>query len=193
MITQNKRMVRAHQRVFQRIPWQAFPFDERLTHVDSDSIIRDVLLQLRQLDPSIPLPGVFESAATDMHYVIVGYEQELPELVLYWFTHFTEEGDRGYRLYRISHFIDPSFNFRDYSYRFDLPEASMAQVYMHVFSRLNDWARLLELPYRYEVNLRDKYMGYQKNDDPIPIITREQAPLTRNVSFWEKLCARWCA
>lgn len=183
-----KNMIAAYQRVFQRLPWKAFPFDEKMMYTDEDSTIRDVLLQLRQLDPTTPLPAVFEGAATDLHYVMVGYEQQL---VLYWFTHFIQEGDRGYMLYRISHFIDPSFNFMDYSYRFDLPEASMAKVYMEVFSRLNDWARLLELPYRYEVDLRDEYMGYQKNADTAPILDKEEVPVSRNVSLWDKLRARW--
>ncbi|AUD06484.1 hypothetical protein [Spirosoma pollinicola] len=183
-----KSMIAAYQRVFQRVPWQAFPFDDNMMYADDDGIIRDVLLRLRQLDSSTPLPGVIESADTDLHYVIVGYEKEL---VLYWFTHFIQEGDRGYMLYRISHFIDPSFNFMDYGYRFDLPEASMAQVYMEVFSRLNDWARLLELPYRYEVELRDEYMGYQRNNDLSSILTTEDVPVVSNVSFWRKLWTRW--
>ena len=181
-------MIAAYQRIFQHVPWQAFPFDDKMMYADDDGTIRDVLLGLRQLDPTTPLPETIESAATDLHYVMVGYEKEL---VLYWFTHFIQEGDRGYMLYRISHFIDPSFNFMDYSYRFDLPEASMAKVYMEVFSRLNDWARLLDLSYRYEVELRDGYMGYQKNFDSSSITAKEDTPVASNVSFWRRLWTRW--
>lgn len=183
-----KHMIAVYQRVFQGLPWQAFPFDERMMYTGDDGIIRNTLLQLHQLDSTTPLPGVFESAATDLHYVMVGYEQQL---VLYWLTHFIQEGDRGYMLYRISQFIDPAFNFMDYSYRFKLPEASLAKVYMDVFSRLNDWARLLELPYRYEVELRDEYMGYQKNFDSSPMKANERVPVVGNVSFWRRLWAHW--
>lgn len=183
-----KHMIAAYQRVFQGLPWQAFPFDERMMYTGNDGIIRDALLQLHQLDSTTPSPEAFESAATDLHYVMVGYEQQL---VLYWLTHFIQEGDRGYMLYRISQFIDPSFNFIDYSYRFRLPEASLAKVYMEVFSRLNDWARLLELPYRYEVELRDDYMGYQKNVDSSPVKAKEMVPVVDNISIWRRLWTHW--
>lgn len=145
---------------------------------------------MRELDPSVPLPKTFESAATATYYVVVGYDKEL---VLHWLRHFDRVGDRGYILYRISHFTDPDFNFMDYNHQFGLPESSMAQVYMQVSSRLNDWARSLELPYRYEVSLQEGYMGYQENNDSIPIIDQQRAPLTRNASLWKKLIALWRA
>lgn len=181
-------MIAAYRGVFQHLSWQALPFGEKLIYTEDDACIRATLLKLRQLDPTTPLPAVFESTATDLHYVMVGYEQQL---VLYWFTHYSQPGDTGYRLYRIDHLIDPTFNFLAYGHQFDLPEASMAKVYMEVFSRLNDWARLLELPYRYEVDLREGYMGYAKNLDPVTRLVQEKQPALSPISLWRRLWTRW--
>jgi hypothetical protein len=183
-----KKRIVSYQQVFKHLPWQAFPFDDRTVYAHDDALIRDVLRRLRQLDPATPLPAVMESADTDLHYVLVGYDKDL---VLYWFTYFIQEGDQGYMLYRINHFIDPSFNFMDYGHRFNLPETSMAKVYMDVFSRLNDWARLLELPYRFEVEVRDEYMGYQKNNDQAPILAKAKVYRVDKSSFWDRLWTGW--
>jgi hypothetical protein len=130
-----KKRIVSYQQVFKHLSWKAFPFDNRTVYTDDDNLIRDVLKRLHQLDPSTPLTAVMEIADTDWHYVMVSYEEDL-ELVMYWFTHFGQEGDKGYMLYRISHFIDPSFNFIDYGHQFNLPDASMVKVYMDVYSRL---------------------------------------------------------
>ena len=63
----------------------------------------------------------------------------------------------------------------------------MAAFYMDVFSRLNEWARLLDLPYRYEVELRDEYMGFEQVDKPSRVFPEPETSPTRTRSFWRRL------
>ncbi|AUD06143.1 hypothetical protein [Spirosoma pollinicola] len=180
-------LISVYRRVWQSVRWQPYPFDENMVYTSDDTVIENVLVRLNQLNPaSNPHPSVMEKMATDaeVHYIVVGYDEEM---ILYWFTYFLKVGDSGYRLYRITNFTGPAVNLLEYGHRFGLPESSMAAFYMDVFSRLNEWARLLDLPYRYEVELQDEYMGFEQVDKPSRIFPEPDTSPTRNRSFWRRL------
>jgi hypothetical protein len=181
-----EQLIRTYRRIWQSVSWQPHPLSEHILYATDDTVIRNVLSKLNQLSPaSNPSPRMVETAATDVdvHYIIVGYDDQM---VLYWFTYFTTVGDSGYHLYRITNFTGPSVNLLEYGYLFDLPEASMAAFYMDVYSRLNEWAKLLELPYRYEVELRDEYMGFERIDKPDRALTDQAIPAISSGLFWRR-------
>lgn len=189
-----------YQPIWKEIPWQPFPLERNTLFCPDDTTIRKVLSSLNKVDPSTPTPDTFEQATTDLHWAIVSYEEEF---VLYWLSHYIEAGDRGFVLYRFQHFVATPINFLDFGRRFKLPDESTAKIYLDVFSRLNEWAKLLELPHRYEVVLEDKYMGFQENFDkplmvsddneakPDTITLSENGLIETKTSFWRRLRAWW--
>jgi len=133
-----EQLIGTYRRVWQSVSWQPHPLGENIVYATDDTVIRNVLRKLHQLNPaSNPSPRMIETAATDVdvHSIIVGYDDQM---ILYWFTYFTTVGDSGYHLYRITDFTGPSVNLLEYGYWFDLPDSSMAAFYMDVFSRLNE-------------------------------------------------------
>ncbi|GAB4043379.1 hypothetical protein [Spirosoma jeollabukense] len=184
-----------YQSIWKEVPWQPFPLEQNTLFCSNDTTIRKVLISLNKIDPSTPVPVTFEQATTDLHWAIVSYEEEF---VLYWLSHYIEAGDRGFVLYRFQHFVANPINFLDFGRRFKLPDDSTAKIYMDVFSRLNEWAKLLELPYKYEVVLEDNYMGFQQNYDKLLMVSEDnKAPDTipssenglieTKTSFWRRL------
>lgn len=182
--------------IWENVSWQPFPFEEKhLMYCTDDAVIRNVLVQLTQVDPSAPSPDAMENATTDLHFVIVSWEDEF---VLYWLSYYILEGDQGYVLYRFTNVVDGPFNFQDVGNRFKLPEESTAKIYMDTFTRLNNWANLLQLPYKYEVDLRDNYLGFRKNyDHPIRVPDVADAQIEakidsnkRYTNTWTKLWTR---
>lgn len=189
-----------YQPIWKGVSWQPIPLERNTLFCPDDNTIRNVLISLNKIDPSTPVPATFEQAKTDLHWAIVSYEEEF---VLYWLSHYIQAGDRGFVLYRFQHFVASPINFLDFGRRFKLPDESTAKIYLDVFSRLNEWAKLLELPFRYEVVLEDKYMGFQQNFDkplivadgneakPDTITLFENGPIETKTSFWRRLRAWW--